>query len=41
MEVPTSLLSGVRTAKQAEIGTLVFLDRRSEGAARVETMPAD
>jgi hypothetical protein len=41
MEVPTSLLSGVRTATQAEIGTLVFLDRRSEGAARVETMPAD
>ena len=41
MEVPTSLLSGVRTATQSEIGTLVFLDRRTEGTARVETMPAD
>jgi serine kinase of HPr protein (carbohydrate metabolism regulator) len=38
MEVPTSLLTGVRTAPRAEIGTLVFLDRQGEGAARLETM---
>jgi hypothetical protein len=38
MEVPTSLLTGVRTASQAEIGALVFLDRQTEGPARLETM---
>jgi hypothetical protein len=38
MEVPTSLLTGVQTASQAEIGTLVFLDRQTEGPARTETM---
>jgi hypothetical protein len=38
MEVPTSLLTGVQTASQAEIGTLVFLDRHTEGPARTETM---
>jgi hypothetical protein len=41
MEVPTSLLSGVRTASRAEIGSLVFLDRQSEGPARIENMVAD
>jgi len=29
MEVPTSMLSGVRTAPRAEVGRLVFLDRGS------------
>jgi hypothetical protein len=41
MEVPTSLLSGVRTAPRAEIGSLVFLDRQSGGLARIENMLAD
>jgi serine kinase of HPr protein (carbohydrate metabolism regulator) len=38
MEVPTSLLTGVHTVPQAEIGTLVFLDRQTAGPARFETM---
>jgi hypothetical protein len=41
LEVPTSLLTGVRTAPQAEIGTLVFLDRQTEVAARIDAVPAD
>ena len=36
MEVPTSLLSGVRTAPRAHVGALVFLLRECEGEARVE-----
>jgi len=37
MEVPTSLL-GLRTARQVGVSRLVFLDRESIGAARVESM---
>lgn len=40
MEVPTSLLAGVRTAPRIDVGMLVFLDRESEGAARVDSMPS-
>jgi len=42
MEVPTSLLAGVRTAVRGEVGTLVFLEREGEGgAARIESMGSD
>lgn len=41
MEVPTSLLRGVRTAPQVEVGRLVFLSREGGGAARIERMAAD
>ena len=41
MEVPTSLLSGVRTAPRIGVGTLVFLDREDYGAARIESMGSD
>jgi hypothetical protein len=38
MEVSTSRLSGARTAPRAEVSRLVFLDRESAGAARIEPM---
>jgi hypothetical protein len=38
MEVPTSLLAGVHTARKIGVGTLVFLDRTSDGAAQVKRM---
>ena len=40
MEVATSMLTGVTTARQAPVGRVVFLDRHGEGEARVETMPS-
>lgn len=36
MEVPTSLLTGVRTARQIGVGKLVFPDRGGQGEARIE-----
>lgn len=39
MEVPTSLLSGVTTARQSAVGRVVFLDRHGEGEPRLEPMP--
>jgi energy-coupling factor transporter ATP-binding protein EcfA2 len=41
MEVPTSLLAGVHTARQIGVGSLVFLDRESGGPARMEKMEAE
>jgi hypothetical protein len=42
IEVPTSLFPAVRTASRCPIRCLVFLDRQSEGPARIERMcPAD
>jgi len=41
MEVPTSLLAGVRTMRQVAVDRLVFLSRGGEGAARVERMASD
>jgi hypothetical protein len=40
MEVSTSLLTGVTTAKRSTVGRIVFLDRHGEGEARIETMPS-
>jgi hypothetical protein len=40
IEVPTSLFPEVRTAGRCPIRCLVFLDRQSDGPARVERMPA-
>jgi hypothetical protein len=39
LEVPTSLLAGVHTARQVEVGSLVFLDRG--GAVGLEEMEGD
>ena len=41
MEVPTSLLAGVRTLRHVAVSSLVFLDREGEGAARIEKMAPD
>jgi hypothetical protein len=41
MEVPTSLLSGVGTARQIDVAALVFLNRQPEGAPRVEKAPPE
>jgi hypothetical protein len=38
MEVSTSLLARVHTARQIGVGTLVFLDRTGDGAAHVKRM---
>lgn len=38
IEVPTSLFPAVRTASRCPVRSLVFLDRESEGPARVERM---
>ena len=40
IEVPTSLFPAVHTAGRCPIRCLVFLDRESDGPARVERMPA-
>jgi hypothetical protein len=36
MEVPTSLLAQIRTARQAEVSRLIFLERDGQGAASIE-----
>jgi hypothetical protein len=41
MEVPTSLFSGIQTAQRIGVGTLVFLSREPECAARIEKMNSD
>ncbi|MEI9973431.1 MAG: hypothetical protein WDO73_16135 [Ignavibacteriota bacterium] len=41
MEVPTSLLTGVRSARQVEVKRLAFLNRVGEGAPRVDRMDAE
>jgi hypothetical protein len=41
LEAPTSLLAGVRTARQVNVAAVVFLNRRNEGAPHVERVPPD
>ncbi|MCU1236135.1 MAG: Hpr(Ser) kinase/phosphatase [Candidatus Solibacter sp.] len=38
IEVPTSLFPGVHTASRCPIGSLIFLDRESEGRPRLDRM---